>query len=209
MKNSYQKNMWSGKFGDEYTKRNKLSEEIINDTINSFKVIFKKIDIKCINNILEIGCNQGRNLESLSKLSNAILHGIEPNSSARSNLLSKKIIDEQNLHACFADKLPMKNNSIDLVFTSVVLIHIPDHDINKVINEIFRVSSKFILIIEYFSPVDECVIYRGKDDLLFKRDYGSLFLDNFKELKLVDYGFFWKRVTKQDNVNWWLFKKLS
>ena len=42
MKNSYQKNMWSGKFGDEYTKRNKLSEEIINDTINSFKVIFKK-----------------------------------------------------------------------------------------------------------------------------------------------------------------------
>ena len=79
---------------------------------------------------------------------------------------------------------------IDLVFTSVVLIHIPDQDINKVINEIFRVSSKFILIIEYFSPVDECVTYKLK--MIYYSKVMEVFPDNFKELKLVDYGFFGK-----------------
>ena len=44
-------------------------------------------------------------------------------------------------------------------------------------------------------------------DLLFKNDFGSLYLDSFPDLKLVDYGFFWRRTTVMDDITWWLFRK--
>ena len=74
-------------------------------------------------------------------------------------------------------------------------------------DEIFRVSSRYILCIEYFSPDPVTIHYRGHDDLLFKRDYGGLWLDWYPVLEHVADGFFWKRTTGLDNVNWWLFRK--
>jgi hypothetical protein len=51
------------------------------------------------------------------------------------------------------------------------------------------------------------VRYRDQDEALFKRDFGSYWLDNFSDLRTLGYGFQWKRVTGLDNVNWWLFRK--
>lgn len=50
-------------------------------------------------------------------------------------------------------------------------------------------SKKYILVVEYFShkPV-EVKNYKGKKNLLFKRDFGKLFNDK-KNLICVDYGF--------------------
>ena len=126
---------------------------------------------------------------------------------SKESIKKKDGIISNNIVEAFADDIPFKNSFFDLVFTSVVLIHIPNNKLKKCIDEIYRVSKKYILTIEYFSPNNEEVEYRGKKELLFKRDYGSAFLDRYPELKLIDYGFFWKRVTLQDNVNWWLFKK--
>ena len=42
---------------------------------------------------------------------------------------------------------------------------------------------------------------------LFKRDFGSFWWDLYPDLKLVDYGFFWKRVAGLDDFTWWLFEK--
>ena len=49
--------------------------------------------------------------------------------------------------------------------------------------------------------------YRGQEGLLFKRDFGGLWLDSFPSLRTVAYGFAWKRVTGVDNLTWWLFEK--
>jgi spore coat polysaccharide biosynthesis protein SpsF len=32
-------------------------------------------------------------------------------------------------------------------------------------------------------------------------------LDSFPDLRLVDYGFFWRRTTVMDDCSWWLFRK--
>ena len=105
--------------------------------------------------------------------------------------------------------MPFDNSSIELVFTSGVLIHIPDEALDQAISEILRVSSRYILTLEYFSPEPMSIPYRGHNDFLFKRDYGELFLDASPDLEYVADGFFWKRVTGLDNLNWWLFRKPS
>ena len=68
-----------------------------------------------------------------------------------------------------------------------------------------RVSKKYIITIEYFSDKPTEIEYG--DVLLKKRDYGSIWLDNFSNISLVGYGFFWKRITGLDNVHWWIFEK--
>lgn len=206
-KNNIQENMWIGQFGDSYSKRNIVTPEKVDDCKYIFKKIFSKVKTKEINRVLEVGCNLGRNLIALKKLLDCECFGVEPNRYAREKLKKLKNFKDQNIVDAFADNIPFENELFDLVFTSVVLIHIPNNKINNCLDEIFRLSKKYILTIEYFSPEYQEIIYRGEKKLLFKRDYGTLFMDRFKNLDLVDYGFFWKRVTTQDNVNWWLFKK--
>jgi hypothetical protein len=64
-----------------------------------------------------------------------------------------------------------------------------------------------VLAIEYFAPEPMAIPYRGRADLLWKRDYGGLWLDSFPDLRLLSYGFLWGRVTPFDDSNWWLFAK--
>jgi hypothetical protein len=47
----------------------------------------------------------------------------------------------------------------------------------------------------------------GDQNVLFKCDFGSFWLDNVPDLVAAGYGFFWKRLTSLDNCNWWLFRK--
>ena len=101
----------------------------------------------------------------------------------------------------------MADGSIDLVFTSGVLIHVAPEFLEVAYREMYRVARRYLLTIEYFSAEPETKTYRGEDGLLFKRDFGSLWLDLFPPLILVDYGFFWKRATGLDNLTWWLFAK--
>lgn len=109
---------------------------------------------------------------------------------------------------CDAFNLPLSDNAIDLVFTSGVLIHIHPDKLGKAADEIVRVAGKYVLCLEYFSNEPEERPYRGEEGLLFKRDFGSYYLDRFDCLECIDYGFVWKRANKLfDNVNWWLFKK--
>jgi len=61
---------------------------------------------------------------------------------------------------------------------------------------------------EYFSHEPSSVTYRGHNDVLFKRDFGKFYIDNFPDLKVVSYGFIWqKEFSCFDNINWWLFEK--
>jgi len=91
--------------------------------------------------------------------------------------------------------IPFKNGFFDLVFTSGVLIHISPDDIDKVLDEIYRCTSKYIWGLEYYNPEGyQMINYRGQDNLLWKTDFSKLFLDRFSDLKLVQ-----KKILKYAN----------
>ena len=97
--------------------------------------------------------------------------------------------------------------AVDFAFTSGVLIHIHPDDLLAACRDIHRVTRRYIGCLEYFSAEPEEVRYRDRDGLLFKRDFGGFWLDNFPDLRTLEYGFAWKRLTGLDNVTWWLFEK--
>lgn len=172
---------------------------------------FKKIlKITKPKSIIEVGSNIGLNIHyirQVDKDKKIKIDAIEINEEVASVLSSKKFLKVNRV--INDDFLTHKNkNKYDLVFTVGVLIHISPKNMNKAINNIISMSKKYILVVEYFShkPV-EVKNYRGKKNLLYKRDFGKLFNDK-KNLICVDYGFLWQEKEKVfDNLNWWIFKK--
>ena len=157
--------------------------------------------------ILEVGSNIGNNLHAINNISNAKLYAVEPIKQAREILVNSGLLPSENIFDGTAEKIPFSNQSADLVFTNGVLIHIHPNNLLQACKEIYRVSAKYIVCIEYFSDKNEEIPYRGHDEVLFKCDFGSFWLDNFSDLLLSGYGFNWKRATGLDNLNWWVFRK--
>ena len=77
------------------------------------------------------------------------------------------------------------SNKFDLVFTNTVLIHVNPDDLLKSMEKMYEFSSKYILICEYFNRTPVMIEYRGELDMLFKRDFGKLFIENF-DCEIVD-----------------------
>ena len=96
--------------------------------------------------ILEVGCGAGQVLEFMHAIDNAGVVGVDfsrPLLQVAGTVLDK----ETNLVQASAHHLPFKDNTFDVVYTSVVLQHIP-HDIQKVYDEIARVSRRYIVHLE-------------------------------------------------------------
>ena len=199
---------WSGDFGNEYLQRNQVTPEAINSRRKAFAEIFKNFETKPkLESILEIGCNIGINMHALAKITDALLYGVEPNEKALDLAVKNGALHKNRAHKANLESLPFDCDTVDLVFTSGVLIHIPDQSLKQAVSEIYRVSRRYILTLEYFSPTTQAIQYHGHNDFLFKRDYGGLFADAFPTLEHIASGFFWKRTTGMDNLNWWLFSK--
>jgi pseudaminic acid biosynthesis-associated methylase len=157
--------------------------------------------------ILEVGANLGVNLRALRTVTSARLHAVEPNDKARNILLRDQVVAAADLKSSVASAIDLPDRAVDLTFTSGVLIHIHPDQLLESLTEIHRCSARWIACIEYFSDKPEMIPYRGHDDRLFKRDFGSYWLDNFTDLRPVACGFAWKRLTGLDNLTWWLFEK--
>jgi spore coat polysaccharide biosynthesis protein SpsF len=204
MKNNFktqQEKFWLENFGNQYIDRNGKSKNRILQIGNALK----KNKVK-IASALELGCNVGYNLDALKKIYNKIdLNGVEINLKAY-----KKVKKKYN---CYNESILNFDTSLkyDLVFTSGVLIHVNPKYLNKVYEKIYNFSKKYIYIQEYFNPVPIEVKYRGHKGKLFKRDFAKEIKFKYKNLKIIDYGFFWKEdpIFKGncDNSNWFLFKK--
>jgi len=157
--------------------------------------------------ILEVGANVGLNLRALRHLTDAELYAVEPNERAMSILISDGVLPSDHAKRGHAALLDWRDSTIDFVFCSDVLIHIhPDHLLSSC-REMHRVARRYLACSEYFSDKPETIRYQVQDDMLFKRDFGSFWLDNFPDLRIIDYGFSWRRVTGLDNSTWWLFEK--
>lgn len=185
--------VWKGSFGDAYTDRNQL--------ISPRYLMWERILYvlpSTPENILEVGANIGLNLDIINKLVDTKLIGLEPNEKARSEIKFESIDGS-------AGAIPLADNSVEMAFTCGVLIHIPPQDLKKAYDEIYRVSSRYIVCIEYFADKLVEIPYRGQSGLLWKQDFGKLWMDY--DLNLIDYGFFWKPVTGLDNLTYWIFQK--
>ena len=147
------------------------------------------------------------NLKALKLLYPSIrLNAIEINENAANNL--GELIGRDNVYngSIFDFKVESK---VQLSMIKGVLIHINPNMLQKVYEQLYDVSEKYILIAEYYNPSPVSINYRGHDDRLFKRDFAGEFLDKYKDTELIDYGFSYRRdpAFPQDDITWFLIKK--
>ena len=200
--------LWRSNFGWEYASRNnnQITPEDQRRLVRDWGKILNHAVTPSPSSVLEVGCSIGRNLVALRNVIPEI-YGIDPNTQAvelASEMLAGSGVKVQEGNAF---DLPFEDHSIDLVFTSGVLIHVAPRDLARATDEIMRVSRHYIACIEYFSHHPEQVPYHGMDGFLFKRDFGRFYLERYPNLKVRDYGFLWQPLDSSDNSNWWLFEK--
>ena len=202
---SEQEIFWQGEFGDEYLERNR-SDRLLASNLNYFSKSLGNAGE--INSVIEFGANVGMNLRALKLLyPEQKQYAIEINKKA-ANILGE-VIGKSNV---FNDSIFNYKSKIqyDLSFTKGVLIHINPELLSKVYQLLYQSSKKYILIGEYYNPKPVTISYRGHSDKLFKRDFCGEMLDFYSDLKLIDYGFSYKKdpAFAQDDITWFLMQKI-
>ncbi len=180
---------WMGKFGREYTKRNSLTLPEV-DTLyeKNYGVTRRELNRRFLNGvppnarILEVGCNIGNQLLLLKKMGYSELFGIELQHDAL--LQAREQLESVYLVEASALEIPFVDHYFDVVFTSGVLIHIAPPDLPAAMAEIHRCTRGYIWGLEYYAPESASVQYRGHDDLLWKMDYQTLYLERFADLEV-------------------------
>jgi len=187
---SSQLEKWEGGFGKEYTDRNTLTleqmDELYKGNYGVSRTELNKAfvgDLDRSIKILEVGSNLGNQLLSLQKMGFENLYSIEVNSYAIER--AKTNTTGINIIQASAFDIPFKDGYFDLVFTCGVLIHIAPADIERALKEIHRCSREYIWGFEYYADTYTEVKYRGHDNLLWKTDFASLYLSLFDDLELV------------------------
>jgi spore coat polysaccharide biosynthesis protein SpsF len=198
-----QESFWSGTFGDEYIGRNQGEASIASNT-----ALFSKIlkSTNSISSIIEFGANIGLNLEAIKRLLPEVeMSAIEINEKAVVQL--KKNENIKVYHSSILDFQPDKER--DLALIKGVLIHINPNELRNVYELLYKTSRKYICIAEYYNPSPVEVRYRGHEGKLFKRDFAGEIMEQFSDLKLIDYGFVYHRDLNfpQDDTTWFLLEK--
>lgn len=199
-----QEEFWAGKFGDEYIDRN------AGDSIRAAKAaLWSRIlrSARGVNSVLELGANIGLNLQALHfLLPRAALSAVEINKSAAEMLRSSGICAQVHTGSIL-DFAP--SQSYDLVFTMGVLIHIAPDALQVAYDALYASTNRYIVVGEYYNPTPVALQYRGEAERLFKRDFAGDMLDRFTQLRLIDYGFVYRRDEDfgLDDVTWFLLEK--
>ena len=199
-----QEQFWAGNFGTEYISRNE-SPELLASNLNFFSKTLEHAGQ--ITSCIEFGANIGMNLKAIKLLYPKVkLSAIEINNVAAKALAS--MIGTQNVFEGSIFDFQADEQS-ELVLIKGVLIHINPEKLDIVYEKLYNSSSKYILVCEYYNPSPVTITYRGHNDRLFKRDFAGELLDKYLDLKLIDYGFSYRRDTAfpQDDITWFLLKK--
>lgn len=181
---------WSGKFGIEYTDRNALSldevENLYKKNYGYTRTELNEMFLSSLSRkmrILEVGSNIGNQLLCLQKMGFSNLYGIDLQSYAVE--LSKSRTKNINIIQGDVFDIPFKDNYFDLVFTSGLLIHISPIDLACAMKEIHRCSREYIFGFEYYSETPTEITYRGHRNILWKDDFARKYLELFDDLTLV------------------------
>ncbi|MGD0623538.1 MAG: pseudaminic acid biosynthesis-associated methylase [Thermodesulfobacteriota bacterium] len=191
---------WQGEFGNAYTDRNQIDWQI---RLPAFQKMVQELTI---HRVLEVGCNRGHNLLALAEIlgDGSEVVGIEPNRYALAIARSASV--QVGVLYGHAFDLPFKNDYFDLVFSAGVLIHIPPAHLPEALTEIYRVSKRYLLSIEYFAEEETVIYYRDHEDLLWKRNFLRHWQTQFPDLRLIRTGY-WGREDGFDRTHWWLLEK--
>lgn len=199
-----QEDFWAGEFGDEYSKRNVGERLVASNT-----ALFARMFSRChgVRSLIEFGANIGLNLRAMRGLMPQLeLSAIEINASAVEQLRAwggAKAVH----HASILD---FRAEGIwDIALIKGVLIHINPEFLPRVYESLHQASGRYIAIVEYYNPTPVEVVYRGHSGRLFKRDFAGEMLDAYPGLRVVDYGFVWRRdpAFPQDDATWFLLEK--
>ena len=201
-----QEQFWAKTYASDYIKKNNSFD--LKKGIEAWNKM--SLQIPNIKNILECGCNIGKNLNCLNRVyPQAKKSIIEISKPAYDHVL--KTYNVKNAYNGSIISSNFSLNSFDLVFTMGVLIHISPKNLIANMKKIFDYSNKYILIGEYFNRQPTTIIYQGLSNKLFKCDFGKIFINNFN-VKLIDYGFLWGHLYDNagfDDITWWLFEKIE
>lgn len=187
---SDQEKYWSGPFGKNYLERNpKSGEEVDRLYLEKYGIKRSELNEEFLGNfdknsrILEVGVNCGSQLELLENMGFKDLWGIDVSQDALAML--KKKHPNYNVVLASAVDIPFKNNFFDIVFTSGVLIHIHEKNLGKVIDEIVRVSKKYVFGFEYFSNERTEIEYRGNKNLLWKDNFVNKYIERYHNINII------------------------
>jgi len=197
-------NMWKGEFGDLYTERAEEKDEQAANTALFGRALSRTTGLR---RILEIGAGSGMNLAAIRHLfPDASLSAVEINRKAA------KILHERvpGVDLWLGSALRYETLQVwDLVFTKGFLIHVPPSDLPAVYKLFYRTARRYILLVEYYNPKPVEVEYRGQPGLLWKRDFAGDMLDTYGNLRLLNYGFVYRRdpAFPLDDLTWFLLER--
>lgn len=184
-KNSFQREFWSGDFGNSYIQRNLSNPNQSYEGNVTIEQIFEEFfhDVDKSSEILELGCNIGLKLCLLKKLGFSNLSGVELNKTAfETAKINNPSISFYN--SSIEDFQP-SYDLYDLVFTSGVLIHISPDSLPSILDKIVNLSKKYIFGFEYFSEKLEEISYRSHSNVLWKQNFPLLYSQRFPNITLV------------------------
>jgi len=202
-----QEAFWSGDFGDAYTDRNKGDTVARSNLVFWAKVLGRTGPIA---SCYEIGCNRGLNLDAIrTLLPGCATSGLEINAYAVKECADR---GHQVIQGSILAPPPFAAEASGIAELSIaagVLIHLNPECLHSAYDLLHRLSSRFILVSEYFSPFPVAIPYRGHENRLFKRDFAAELWDRYRALRLVDYGFVWSKdpLAPKDDTTWFLFEK--
>lgn len=197
-----QEQFWAGEFGDNYIGRNE-SEALLYSKVAMWSKMLRSAH--SVRSVRELGCNIGLNLLALKRMQPSLaLSGIEINPVAAEQ--ARQLDVAQITCGTILDEI--QDEPVDLTFTAGVLIHINPDQLDNVYRNLVNNSRRYVLVAEYYNPAPTAIMYRGHADRLFKRDFAGDLIEKFG-MKLVDYGFVYKRDNwaPQDDITWFLLEK--
>lgn len=195
---------WQGEFGNEYISRNGGSDVLAAKVTAFTRYLEFASDI---NSTLELGGNIGMNEKALSIIMPHIsMDVVEINAQAAKECetIPNVTVYQQSIFDFETEK------QYDLTFTSGVLIHINPEMLPVVYEKLYKYSSRYILVSEYYNPTPVDVVYHGNRGKLYKRDFAGEMLDRYKDLTLIDYGFIYHRAIShpvEDDLTYFLMQK--
>lgn len=201
-----QENFWAGEFGNNYIQRNQ-GDALLASNLDFFVKALKQT--RNIQSCIEFGANIGMNLKAIGLLFPDLdAHGVEINHTA-AELLSQTIAIENVYQTSLLTFEPIR--TWDLTLIKGVLIHINPDELHAVYAKLIQTCRRYLLVAEYYNPSPLTIPYRGHLDRLFKRDFAGEILDQYPEMKLIDYGFSYRRDPNfpQDDITWFLMEKTN
>jgi spore coat polysaccharide biosynthesis protein SpsF len=199
-----QETFWAGRFGTDYIARNQ-GEELLASNLNFFGKALRQAH--GVASCIEFGANIGMNLKALKLLYPAQeQHGIEINVDAAREL-GLAIPPENVARQSILDYTPQRR--FDLVLIKGVLIHLNPEVLPEVYAKLHAATGRYLLVAEYYNPQPVAIPYRGHGDRLFKRDFAGEILERNADLRLIDYGFAYRRDPQfpQDDITWFLMER--